>query len=118
VPVGVDAHGVEGGAIEGLGVRGCLPGDPGQVAGRLSAQWVSWLGPAASFASGHDPPPQFGGPGVQAARRDNCGWQRSCIRVEHGLILDRTGHHEVPGSGRVVGPPDTREILGLEPVIA
>jgi len=30
----------------------------------------------------------------------------------------RTGHHQVPGSGSVVRPPDTREILGLEPVVA
>ena len=104
--------------IEGLGVCGCLLGDPGQVAGRLSAQRVSWLRPAASFAAGHDPPPQLGGPGVQAACRDHCGWQRGYVGAEHGLVFDRTGHHQVPGSGSVAGPPDTREIAGLELVVA
>jgi hypothetical protein len=38
--------------------------------------------------------------------------------LQSGLAFDRTGHHEVPGSGGVVGPPDSREIMGLQPVVA
>ena len=37
VPVGVDSDDAEIGAIEGLGVCGCLLGDPGQVICWLSA---------------------------------------------------------------------------------
>jgi len=104
--------------IESPGVRGCLFGDLGQVARRLSAQRVSRLRPAASFAAGHDPPLEFAGLGVQAACRDHRGRQRRGVGTERGLVLDRAGQHQVAGSGGVVGPPDTGEVPCLEPVVA
>ena len=115
-PGGVDAQGVEKGVIESLGVRHCLLGYLGQVSCRLSAQRVSRLRPAASFAPADDPPPQFGGFGVQAACRDHRSRQRGLVGGEHELVLNRAGHHQVRGPGSVEGPPDTREIAGLEPV--
>ena len=115
---GVDAQGVQRGVIEGPGVRGRLFGDLGQVALRLPAQRVSRLRPAASFTAGHDPPSQLAGCGVQAACRDHRCWQRSRIGAQGGLGLDRAGHHEVRGSGGMVGPPNAGEVTGLEPVVA
>jgi hypothetical protein len=116
--VGIDSHRIKVGAIEGSGLC-CRPlGGSGQVARRLSAQRVSRLGPAASCAAGHDAPGQLGGPGVQATRARGRGRQRGHVGLERGLVLYRSGDHEVPGHRGVVGLPDCGEITGLYPVVS